>query len=78
MIQIRNAKRVKDLTYVDAGCRRVESVSRNGFICSYDGFNGEGFQQIRLFQFPFDTSCPEITSRKERCGCTFDLKEKYG
>lgn len=72
MLQIRNTKCVKKLTYIDAGCRGVEFLPRNGFIRAYDGFNREGLKQIRLFEFPFDTSRPEIARRQEqnKCGCT--------
>lgn len=67
------------VTYIDAGCRRVEFFSRDGFIRSYDGFYGEGRQQERFFKFPFESSRPGGGGKKKKekenekkhqvCGC---------
>lgn len=46
------------VTYVDAGCRRVEFLSRNGFLWGHGGLYREGWEQVGLSELPFHSGSP--------------------
>lgn len=52
------------VTYIDAGCRWVEFLSRYGFLRGHDGLDREGWEQVRFSELPFHSGSPGTAKRE--------------